>query len=128
MNERAWLPSYEAFLASPEWSVVRDRVMQRAEHICEYCDNPATEVHHCTYRVLDHPGLCVAVCRGCHEELEEDRADDPVAHLMDAPGIQKWATRRFGVDHLQRYSRREIGQAWIDYRNEMARETARDRD
>lgn len=114
MRDREWLPDYKAFLASPEWATVRQRVMQRAGGVCEYCDDPATEVHHCTYVDLLNAGLCVAVCRSCHQELEEDRLEDAPAHVVDAPAVKAWATRRMGADFLRGRSRHDIGSAWLE--------------
>lgn len=63
---------YSTYLASPEWRRRREKVMHRANGICEGClTNQATEVHHRTY---DHIGNefafeLIALCDHCHSRL-----------------------------------------------------------
>jgi hypothetical protein len=66
---------YAAFLQTPEWRELRDRVMRRAGGICEAClKRPAEVVHHKSYV---NGWLCpafdlAAVCRECHDKIHSD--------------------------------------------------------
>lgn len=71
-------PEYYTYIQSREWKIIRNRVMERAQHQCEGCGQRyATEVHHLTYIHLGHEFLweLVAVCRDCHARF----------HGKDAP-------------------------------------------
>lgn len=60
------------YYSSPEWAMVRQRVMQRARGVCEgCCISPATEVHHMTYENFGKEFLWElrAVCRPCHDRF-----------------------------------------------------------
>jgi 5-methylcytosine-specific restriction endonuclease McrA len=68
----AWLICYREYLASPEWQVRRQHVLERSRGVCEGCrEQPASEVHHLTY---DHVGEeflweLEAVCDDCHSRV-----------------------------------------------------------
>jgi len=65
---RRWL------LTSPDWAVLRDRVMRRALLTCEAClANHASDVHHVTYALGRLPPAWElrAVCRACHDRLHD---------------------------------------------------------
>lgn len=70
---------YAAYLASPSWRCIRERVMQRDRWTCTACGLArATEVHHKTYEHVDfeEPGTeplfdLEAVCADCHRRLTE---------------------------------------------------------
>ena len=50
-KRQAWQSDYAAYLASPEWKAKRDKVLKRANYVCEGCgDAKATVVHHLTYK------------------------------------------------------------------------------
>lgn len=71
-----WWKQYNEYLASPEWKVRREAVLQRAGFICEGCGvERAIQVHHLTY---DHVGYEMlwelkAVCLDCHAYLHPDQ-------------------------------------------------------
>jgi 5-methylcytosine-specific restriction endonuclease McrA len=62
------------YLTSPEWRARREKVMRRANGLCEGClERRATEVHHVTY---EHVGAEMlwelrAICRECHESISD---------------------------------------------------------
>jgi hypothetical protein len=68
--------SYQAYLASPLWAMVRRRLFA----ICDRCPcgEPATEAHHMSYKrkYLEGRGkyykYITPVCRKCHESIEFD--------------------------------------------------------
>lgn len=67
-----WADRYALYLQSPEWSDKRQKVLQRAQGLCEAClGEDATEVHHLTYdHVFDEPLFdLVAVCGRCHRNI-----------------------------------------------------------
>jgi 5-methylcytosine-specific restriction endonuclease McrA len=70
----AWRQRYESYLQTDEWRERRRLVMQRAGGICEGCrQEPATEVHHLTYKHAGREFLweLVAICRRCDERYHE---------------------------------------------------------
>lgn len=82
-ESREWWANYNAYLRSPEWAKRRQKVLKRANGICESClDRPAVQVHHLTYaHLFNEPCFELrAVCHGCHEaitELDRRKAEPP---------------------------------------------------
>lgn len=72
---------YGAYLASETWRRRRDKVMARANGVCEGClTQPAADVHHLTYAHIfaEFAFELIALCRPCHERihnLSEQRAE-----------------------------------------------------
>jgi len=68
----AWWQRYDAYLQTSAWRAKRQKVLQRANGICEGCGEArATQVHHLRY---DHVGNeflfeLVAICIDCHQRL-----------------------------------------------------------
>lgn len=65
---------YHAYLMSPEWKEKRDRVMKRANGLCEGClKKQAENVHHKTYANIYNEFLfeLVALCRDCHDKIHD---------------------------------------------------------
>lgn len=66
------------YYSSSEWAMVRQRVMRRAQGICEgCCITPAVEVHHMTYENFGKEFMwdLRAVCRPCHERYHAPQKD-----------------------------------------------------
>ena len=60
---------YDQYLRTPEFKAVRSAVMNRADHKCERCGEPASEVHHVKYAkwgTIDDPENMIAICHQCH--------------------------------------------------------------
>lgn len=67
-----WWRAYQDHQASPEWQMIRMKVLKRAGFVCEGClSRPATQVHHKTYERVGREMAfdLVAVCDVCHETL-----------------------------------------------------------
>lgn len=67
---------YRAYLRSPAWRKLRDRVRARSGGVCERCGRrPMVHVHHITYKRIFKEWLAdlLAVCRPCHRELHGRR-------------------------------------------------------
>lgn len=81
-HEADWWENYDRYLASPQWALVREKVLKRANRICEGClERPASEVHHLTYAHVENELIfeLVALCKPCHARLhppEEDQGLD----------------------------------------------------
>lgn len=68
-QDTAWWQWYNTYLRSTAWRSIRQRVMDRANGMCEGCAaNYATQVHHLTYAHVGNEFLweLVAVCDSCH--------------------------------------------------------------
>ncbi|QRM34782.1 HNH endonuclease [Microvirga sp. VF16] len=69
--------NYLAYLKTPLWEDIKEKVLTRAGGKCACCRQRATEVHHRDYRprVLAGEDLSplVPVCRSCHDLIEEER-------------------------------------------------------
>jgi hypothetical protein len=69
--KKGWA-TYQNYLASPKFKVIRKKVMLRANNICEQCGNcRASEVHHIKYSEwyngeVDIPENIIAICHPCH--------------------------------------------------------------
>jgi len=65
---------YKKYLSSDDWLKKRDKVLLRAQGICEGCrENEATVVHHTTYEHVGEEFLfeLVALCYKCHARIHE---------------------------------------------------------
>lgn len=63
---------YQRYLASREWSLIREKVRERSGDRCEHCCGaPQQAVHHLTYARVGNERLgdLLAVCEPCHDFL-----------------------------------------------------------
>lgn len=61
--------SYAEYLRHPTYRAVRQIAWNRSAGRCEWCNAPATEVHHLRYPkwgTFDVPENLVALCHACH--------------------------------------------------------------
>jgi len=78
---RRWYAEF--YLNTEHWRDLRLRVLERADHCCEGCQEArATEVHHLTYEHIGHEMLweLVAVCAACHGQVSKPEEDEHVAN------------------------------------------------
>jgi len=69
---------YNRYLESDEWKQKRDKVLKRANGICEGClENPAKHVHHLHYGSIFDELLfdLVAICESCHAKIHPELDD-----------------------------------------------------
>jgi len=62
---------YNRHLKSEKWKAIREKVLKRANHICEGClEEKATQVHHLDYKNVGDELLfqLVAICDVCHDK------------------------------------------------------------
>jgi hypothetical protein len=91
--------SYKEYLRSPTWRKIREKVLERANGLCELCGEPAAEVHHLSYskeilrgdkRKLRH---LIAICRACHQSGEfaaGQKVSRPETNRrMNRPGLKE---------------------------------------
>lgn len=74
---------YQRYLASREWSVIRERVRERSGNRCEHCCSaPQQAVHHLTYENVGNERLgdLLAVCEPCHEFLSGKSTENPLEY------------------------------------------------
>jgi hypothetical protein len=74
VRESEWWRKYNIYLKSPEWRSKSQKVLRRAQNLCEGCQNkPATQAHHLTYEHVFGEFLfeLVALCDECHSRLHE---------------------------------------------------------
>ena len=67
---------YSIYLKSDKWREKRQKVLHRAQGICEGCrDADSTEVHHLTYDNVGDEFLfqLVALCHKCHTRLHKEQ-------------------------------------------------------
>lgn len=60
---------YNIYLQSYEWKILREEVLNRDNHRCQYCNQAkATEIHHLTYEHLGNELLneLISYCSACH--------------------------------------------------------------
>jgi len=70
-SREAHRQEYHAYLRSPEWAVLRERVKQR-DKVCQGClAAPVEEVHHRTYEHVQNEFAfeLIGLCRNCHARL-----------------------------------------------------------
>lgn len=65
--------SYEEYLKTSEWRIIRSAALIRAKWTCQVCGAKATDVHHRVYttRGQEQPEDLVVVCASCHKKLHE---------------------------------------------------------
>jgi 5-methylcytosine-specific restriction endonuclease McrA len=74
-RETEWWTLYKKYLKSPEWMAKREKIILRAQGVCEGCrEAKAVHVHHLSYDHMGNEFLfeLVAVCTPCHERLHSD--------------------------------------------------------
>ena len=77
---------YNEYLGSPEWKVIRNKIIARQLGVCEGCRNSRVEqVHHLTYKRVGWELLIdlVGLCRICHE-LAHDNSSRDFQHIREA--------------------------------------------
>lgn len=66
--------TYQDYLDSDAWKVIRKRVMARDKWKCKICDAPAEAVHHVKYDQATMLGTTIkhlaSICNDCHEAVE----------------------------------------------------------
>ena len=69
--------TYDTYLESPLWKIIRDRVFQRDEFRCVRCGSGADQVHHMSYapEVMagEDDSKLMSVCLACHESIHGKR-------------------------------------------------------
>jgi 5-methylcytosine-specific restriction endonuclease McrA len=75
-NMSNWRAKYNAYMRSEDWQRMRNYMFALRGYRCEWCDAPATDVHHRTYERLGHelPIDLQVLCRQCHREADRERA------------------------------------------------------
>lgn len=72
--KRLGFSSYQAYLDSPLWAEIRQRVLLRDRGECRTCGRPAVQVHHAQYDEATLAGAILrhlaAICSGCHRRVE----------------------------------------------------------
>ncbi len=107
---------YLNYLKSPEWQVVRSRILIRANGACEKCETPQSvlEVHHLTYARLEHEddSDLEALCRDCHIKADIRRADD----ARYDRGLETWVSKVYGESWIPHITERmeEEFKDWLD--------------
>ncbi len=79
-KESSFFHEYNDYLKSDVWRAKRERVLKRAQGICEGCGiQPASQVHHLTYEHKMEEFLfeLVAVCDTCHDRLHAPKTAGP---------------------------------------------------
>ena len=69
-----WFAQHSIYLRSDRWSRTRQKVLERAEGLCEGCrDRAAAHVHHLSYAHWQRELLyeLVALCEPCHDKAHE---------------------------------------------------------
>lgn len=78
--------NYKDYLASDLWKSIRQRVLERDNHTCRICDEPAYTAHHSNYSgaVLAGRSLVAlfAICNSCHKFIEFNQ-DGSKAHMNE---------------------------------------------
>lgn len=67
---------YNIYLLSEHWRNLRIIALERDKYICQFCKlEPATEVHHLTYKNLGNESLdeLISYCRVCHGKVHDKK-------------------------------------------------------
>jgi hypothetical protein len=77
-REAGFQIEYISYLGSPDWKQRRERVLKRANFICEGClEKRATVVHHLNYKSIYSEMLfdLVGLCKECHAKCHLDKSE-----------------------------------------------------
>jgi 5-methylcytosine-specific restriction endonuclease McrA len=92
---------YADYLRTAAWQAKRDKVLARAQRVCEGCrDREATEVHHLTYAHVGRELLfeLVALCEACHAVVHDTDVPREIPELPIAakfkPSVERAAEAR----------------------------------
>lgn len=72
----AWFSDHDAYLCTPQWESLRDRVRLRAGGLCEGCrQRNGLQAHHLTYVRWKRELLIdlAWLCKDCHDRAHEKR-------------------------------------------------------
>lgn len=61
---------YREYLKSGKWAENRNFAMVRTDGFCQFCGEPAVNVHHVQYPKqlgVEHPNTLIPVCKRCHD-------------------------------------------------------------
>lgn len=75
--------SYQEYLASVEWAVIRERILTLDDYKCRDCGQPATEVHHLRYPAMwgtETDDMLISLCRKHHRERHPEK-QTPMAQI-----------------------------------------------
>jgi hypothetical protein len=96
--QRLGFATYADYLASPQWRIIRQRVLKRDRYKCHGCGNEAIQVHHQQYTkpVLmgDDIEPLVAICVKCHKGIELNANGDKVSLAAANSRLQAIRTNR----------------------------------
>lgn len=88
------MTSYEDYLLSPEWRVLRRLALEAVGHRCVICDGTRDlQVHHRNYERLGHerlPDLTV-LCDDCHAVFHE--AERLASGMVVVPDLERATAR-----------------------------------
>jgi hypothetical protein len=71
-EQAEWWHMYNDYLASAEWRMRRQRVLERDGHMCQGClTRKATQVHHLSYAHVTREPLfeLISICDACHTNI-----------------------------------------------------------
>ncbi len=75
-DSERWWTWYNAYLLSPQWRAMRERVLARDRGVCQGCLTArATQVHHLTYQRVGRELLIdlTSLCDTCHTVAHPDK-------------------------------------------------------
>ena len=76
-----WWEKYNKYLHSQHWHDMRQKVLERDQHVCQAClRNKATQVHHLSYALYEQLGKSaafelVSICYSCHRAIHPHLAE-----------------------------------------------------
>lgn len=101
MPERPANFDYQRYLASREWSLLKEQVRKRSNGTCERCHlADHQDTHHLTYERIGRESLndLLGICRPCHEYLSGKSDFDPASEAIVQPLVYFSATKRGPAD------------------------------
>lgn len=77
--QKEWKEQYKLYLESDQWKILRQKVLERDNHICCKCGGKANQVHHEKYNLnvwIDVPMKYLkSTCKDCHKILDKERKE-----------------------------------------------------
>lgn len=76
-----WFCKYNQYLRTQQWHDLRQRVLERDNHLCQAClKRKATQAHHVSYELYNQLGYSaafelVSICYSCHAKIHPHLAE-----------------------------------------------------
>jgi hypothetical protein len=134
---------YDEYMSSPDWQVIRNQILERANHQCEQCGTTGElHVHHLHYENFKNelPEDLEALCPSCHVKADLHRERETSSNFEERQAewaeelwekrLDGWASAKYEFDWKAWRNADEVKREfilWLDSKGEDVPEEQRTR-